>query len=342
MEIEIGSEFWSIPLCTQNQNAIFPEHTAWYLSGTSALHAIILDIRKKYPLNSIALPSWCCESMIQPFSDHGVAVCFYPVCPEQGLGIQYDFSMISDCDALFIMDYFGYRRDIHIPSFDGVIIRDLTHSAFCGEYADADYYFGSLRKWAGFWSGGFAWKADGQQIGLLDDHPDADRYIRLRRAAMEEKSRYIEGSVHGKDYLKTFELAEDLLDHGCVGSAAPRDIAAALNLDTETIRSRRRKNADILLRAVCEFAIFPELREQDCPLFVPILLPPEKRGSIRSTLIRQDIYCPIHWPVSPLHRLNAHTQAAYDTALSLVCDQRYDTDNILRECSALTMALSDI
>ena len=76
---EIGSEFWDVPTC-DDRNFLFPNGTKWFLSGRSALKAIIADIQQgDKQVNSISLPSWCCDSIIRPFLEEGIDVVFYPV-----------------------------------------------------------------------------------------------------------------------------------------------------------------------------------------------------------------------------------------------------------------------
>ena len=69
---EIGSEFWDVPV-TEIENNIFPKSTQWFLSGRSALQAIINDIKE---CHTVAMPSWCCDSMVKPFVDAGYTVRF--------------------------------------------------------------------------------------------------------------------------------------------------------------------------------------------------------------------------------------------------------------------------
>ena len=69
---EIGSEFWDVPI-VEKQNSLFPEFTQWYLSGRSALQAIIKELKD---CHIVAMPSWCCDSMIKPFVDVGIKVHF--------------------------------------------------------------------------------------------------------------------------------------------------------------------------------------------------------------------------------------------------------------------------
>lgn len=327
MRSEIGSEFWDIPLAP-DENNFFPPHTTWHLSGRAALASVLKDICAKCTAHTAALPSWCCESMIQPFLDAGFEVFFYPVHMIGGVLYQ-EQGNCPPCDVTLVMDYFGYRQAGFAPK-GGTVIYDATHSLLSGRPREADYVFGSLRKWAGFYSGGFAYAAAGIAIPTQDENDRAARYIALRRRAMGEKYAYLTGKTEEKVHLKTFAAAEELLDAGLAGSPDTEDITSARHLDTELLRGRRRENAAILLEYVKEWAVFRELQENDCPLFVPIIVPAERRDALRRHLVNENIFCPIHWPVSPLHRLDEQTREIYQTELSLVCDQRYGADDMRR------------
>ncbi len=169
---EIGSEFWDVPV-TEASNDLFPEGTCWYLSGRSALSAILKEAGGR----TAALPSWCCDSMIKPFLNTGREVSFYA--PGR---------IRTDCDTLLIMDYFGYTGEApDLTGYAGTVIRDVTHSLFSRTYDDADYTFGSLRKWCGVYTGGFARARDGHPLERGEE--DASGYTALRAKAMEEKAR---------------------------------------------------------------------------------------------------------------------------------------------------------
>ncbi|MDE5763718.1 MAG: hypothetical protein K2I00_01975 [Ruminococcus sp.] len=319
---EIGSEFWDVTVC-QDSNGLFQESVQWFLSGRSALKAVINDIGSD---RTVALPSWCCESMIVPFLQAGWNVRFYSVKWEDTLHISYPL----EYDVLFLMDYFGYATpSIKTNGHTGIIIRDLTHSIFSGVQNDADYYFGSLRKWCGIWTGGYAWTQDGHWL-RAEVSEDLD-YIRLRQKAMQMKQDYI--SNHGnseKMYLDVFHEAEEMLEKVQIACAADRDIQMADKLDVDLIRKKRRRNAALIREALRDRLVFPEMRTSDCPLFVPILLPEEKRDKVRRQLIQKEIYCPIHWPISAYHPAECQINVLYKNELSLVCDQRYTIDDMER------------
>lgn len=329
---EIGSEFWDIPQ-SPAKNDLFPPHTGWFLSGRGALSAVLERLLAEHRVRNAGLPAWCCDSMIAPFLARGISVSFYPVFPDLDGGLRCELSAVSDCDILLVMDYFGYVRTAELSAFRGAVVRDLTHSVLSLVPLDADYYFGSLRKWAGFWTGGFAWTRNGAPLPAVG--AGAAQYVALRSQAMEWKTSYLMGARNDKAYLDVFAHADAVLEADPRATAADkRDIAAALHLDAEQLRRRRRENAQSLLDGLRELQdirpIFPIIKENDVPLFVPVLVQDGKRDELRSWLTTKQIYCPVHWPVSELHRLDTRTAALYKAELSLVCDQRYGTDDMQR------------
>lgn len=327
---EIGSEFWDIPVREQGNN-IFPERTRWFISGTAALESIIIDILNNNRIKTAALPSWCCNCMITPFLKYGIDVEFYPVYMKDGT-LTCDYETVS-ADCWVLISYFGYTSQFNTGRPSGIIIRDLTHSIFSNDLSDADYYFGSLRKWAGFFTGGYAW-SDTWASELSLPACDAS-FVELRRTAMYLKAQYLNDEIDTKEYLNLFEQGEDFLDHCEPMLAYALDIEKAIHLDWEFIKARRRRNASILLDCLGPWAIFPEMKGADCPLFVPLLLDAEKRDALRNYLRGKSIYCPIHWSIEPEHQLTDLTADLYKREISIVCDQRYDEEDMLMILNAI-------
>ena len=333
--MEIGSEFWDVPVQHMaTSQSPFPFNTQWYLSGRSALKAIINNLTN---VKTVAMPSWCCDSMIKPFVDAGVEVHFYPVyLSNEG---KFNQKIRYDCDVLYLMDYFGYT----VPDNTGkthnnlIVIRDVTHSIFSSQYKDADYYYGSLRKWCGIWTGGYAWTSDGHK--LFQGDPDKSDYTLLRDKAMKLKNAYINEYIvlngnqkfNKEEFLGLFSEAEDELENIKVSPAADRDVELARFLDIDYIKARRRKNAEILMKSFCDWLIFPFMNEFECPMFVPVIVPDGRRNELRNFLIHHQIYCPVHWPLSHYHKdLTNEELFIYENELSLVCDQRYTEEDMKR------------
>lgn len=324
MKKEIGSEFWNIPI-TDYKNSFFDDVT-WFVSGRSALRAIVRHIVNKQKSSKfrIAMPSYLCESMIEPLDKESIDYLFYSVAFKNGK-IEYDYKNAETCDAIVVMDYFGYDVPLcdNLALANKIIIRDITHSVFTKKYNDADYYFGSLRKWAGFIGGGFAFKKSGKINGTYEVD---EQYINLRRLAFNLKEKYIYGFINDKLFLNIFAEADQKLEGCCLVNTTCSDIEAASRLDIELIKNKRRENAKILIDGLREHCLFSQLGKKDCPLFVPILV--ENRDILRDFLIKEGIYCPIHWP-KPFKE-KSDSDFLYEHELSLVCDQRYSVDDMKR------------
>lgn len=325
---EIGSEFWNIPLTTIDKKQIFPDNTSYYLSGRVALNAILDDICKNNAVKNAALPSWCCDSMIKPFLLHGIEVLFYSVYLDEQHNLIQEINNVKS-DIILIMDYFGFRN---CPEFktSSIVIRDITHSVWNNVNYNDDYIFGSLRKWTGFYTGGFAW-SNSSKIHDVPVNADKLEYCLLRKEAMNLKAGYIESSVGDKKFLELFSKAEECLDHNDeMYGTSEYDLSSLAKLDIEYICECRYRNAEYLLKRLGDLSFKVSINDNECPLFVPIFLDNIKRNELRKHLIEKNIYCPVHWEISEYHKLKVETKKIYDTELSIVCDQRYDLSDMKR------------
>ena len=298
------------------------------LSGRTALRFIIDDICSSRPVRKALLPSYCCESMILPFTQAGIGVDFFNIYRE---GMDYPYN--NDADIVLLIDFFGYavaqnREIARCEKEKGTtVVYDATHkiNGNQGVEAFADYTFCSYRKWAYC---NFATAV--KNHGAFTDRPPLrthGRYLSLRESAAREKERYMTGlSGQKQQFLADFRAAEQLLDDDYVGY-----IGTPVDLDVDRILQRRRENAAYLigeLKKIPQIVLWrEEIAVDDAPMFVPILVAPEIRSELRSCLIAEQIYCPIHWPKSSYHGV---CNELYDMELSLVCDQRYDITDMER------------
>ncbi len=339
---EIGSEFWPDGVKQEKQNSRADKgRTGWayLLSGRTALDYIIRDIKKTRRFSAVMLPSFCCESMIAPFLHNGIKVCFYRVC-DRGI-----FYPDNRCDVVLLMDYFGYRdkRTIEIAEYEKqngkTVIYDATHriSWKSSEISWADYIFCSYRKWL-YCNFAEAVKLSGDFI-IPAPAAQNDNYLYLRDTAAKIKAVYIEKNkkeLFGKDadkkeFLELFSRAEGELDRDYAGYAGD-----PIYIDTDEIAALRRKNAFRLfegLRDVCGVSFFRRMESvDDTPLFVPILVPENKRDQLKRYLVSKSVYCPAHWPLTKLHQgIGRECKKIYRKELSLICDQRYSADDMDRE-----------
>lgn len=341
---EIGSEFWRTGSSVHSgqgflPSTIWPGEKQYYVSGRTALYAIIKEIKESLcssRLLTAYLPSYCCHTMIDPFLQQGVSVDFYPVVFRDG-SLQQLIDPRKACDVILVMDYFGFSIvEKELPK-SAIVVRDMTHALFSFNHAEklqsADYLFASFRKWGAVAGASVASKKIGEWSETSKRHHNS--YISLRKRGYELKSDYIEGkSVEKYEFLDIFFEAEDSLEQDYVDYAADEKSISESATLFQSI-SIRRRNAELLLQGLNPShivePIFPKLETHDVPLFIPILMKNNKRDDLRKYLIENSVYCPIHWPLSQLHTITTEEQQIYLSELSLICDQRYGEDEMNRQ-----------
>lgn len=321
---EIGSEFWEGPLSDNNILKEKSNNTAFLLSGRTAIDFIIKDIKAEMGLKSVMLPSFCCESMIEPFLRNNIEVEFYPVTRN---AIEYDFNNSSD--AVLLLDFFGYvheeNQKIAEKEFKNgkIVIYDATHKFNRNMNIEKylSYSFCSFRKWfycnfatVNKFCGEFKIQLP-QKINI--------QYIKMRNVAAALKNQYINGEIENKtEFLELFSKAEEILENDYFDYCGVPN-----NFPKDEIISIRKNNAKRIIEGLKDI---PQLQfykkfigTDDIPLFVPIFTENKIRNDLRNYLIQNNIYCPIHWPVSEYHLIPNNLKEIYNTELSLVCDQRY-------------------
>ena len=340
---EIGSEFWSVPQC--DTVASLPDnHTQFVLSGRTALELVARDLIAERKIRSICLPAYCCDSMIFPFQRAELDLQFYDVVPCDE-GVQRLLPENHGCDAVLLLDYFGFSQHETAAlakrehDHGTAVILDRVQSLYSKSEAVqfVDYSVTSWRKW--FFSCAAAAKKHSGIWSIKPSKPANAQYVSLRNEAAKQKAAYLERDVGNKQaFLDGFAEAEELLDIDFSDYAADPDSVDALhNIDVQFLKQRRRENASVIYEALNELdnlsirPLFPQMGEDDTPLFVPVLVDLAVRADMRRFLIQNQVYCPIHWP-------DAQTGGGavlYASELSLLCDQRYTIEDIKMEMNLI-------
>lgn len=327
--VEIGSDYYQIEKCNKK----------FFLSGRTAEEYIIRDILKTHEIKTVHMPSLCCHTMIEPFIRKGLHVSFYDVIYEDGLKAVLPDK--QDHELLFYLDYFGYGRIAGLEKIKewDLTLEDCTHSWLRRPCSEADYSFISYRKWTGFTAIAQAEKREKFDVEI--PVKKNRKYETLRMEAMKLKENFIEHGVGNKeDYLKIFAQAEKLLESDYLGYRPSYDSLISLfEIDINYIKERRRKNAEALLNGIREIEdlvpMFPLLEESDVPLCVPVIVSNGQRDQLRKYLVKNQIYCPIHWPLSNMHNISMEAKQIYGQQLSLICDQRYSRDDMERQIEVI-------
>lgn len=342
--VEIGSEFWTPPVQTCDKR--------YFLSGRTSLEYIVRDIIAQKAATSVLLPSYCCHTMIEPFVRHGFSIRFYDVFfSKEKKCICAELPSYQENEILYYLSYFGFSPIWGLNLDDlrakyQIIIDDRTHSwlRMDKNSVQPDYSFTSFRKWGAFSGISEACKYKDSFLPAVGEK-SSKQYIFLRDEAYGLKKAYIDHGGEKDRFLRLFHEAEELLEEDYVDyRPSYHAIESFLSADWDIVRNSRRKNAQILLEGlsnVQEIDLpFTELKDEDAPLFVPILVKKD-RNQLRKHLIDQLIYCPVHWPITDLHRLNENTSYIYQHELSLICDQRYTEDDMLHMCEVIRRGIEE-
>ena len=321
MAREIGSEFHRVTP-DSGHGFSYPRPGSLVFSGRTAIEAVLKELPDTH---TALLPSYCCDSMIFPFRVVGIDVKFYEVVWDGGLRIEIN----GLSDILVWCNYFGFKNEM--PSYDGVVIEDITHSLLSESpcHPQADFLVASLRKWEPVNCGGYC------SVETEGTAP-TDEFVTLKTSAMELKTEYLHDFDKEKKprFLKMFTDSNHWLANNYQGLAIDQFSREYIShVDVEKQRKTRRENARALyegLSGKVQF-MFP-IEDMDCPLFVPILLP--NRDKVREHLTKNEIYCPVHWPKPEGCESNI-----YDMELSLICDQRYGIEDMKRIVSTLLEVL---
>ena len=339
---EIGSEFWL------EREPVSDSHRegCYVLSGRTAIDLIIQVIAKTQTVRSVYMPAWGCDSMIAPFVERGIDVQFYDVelNAENNSSVKSGISVVNyktntdctdDTDVFYVTNYFGYENTLPIEivkkfkNEGSIILYDCTHSFLMENdpYLElADYSFASIRKWMGMIGGAVV---NGVRDYQLKPYP----YSECKEQAMRMKRSFIEGdtSIDKQKFLSLYgefghHLAEDYQNYEM------DDLSYAIYRDTDfaAMKAQRRANAQYLHEHL-NLQFLSPLTSNACPLFAPVFFSnKEERDQVRKKLIEAEIYCPIHWPKPAQIPSNFEVNKIYDTELSLICDQRYTTEDMAR------------
>ena len=331
---ELGSKFdWGSNSAFLGGSGLRIDGACWYRSGRDALRALVCGSEERP--SRVLLPALCCESMILPFRQHGIDIAFYRMTPELKGDMGDLLTKLCDGAMLIYMRYFGIRpfEDDFLAGlrerYKGLrLVEDRTHDIIIprrGEDLLPDAMLASVRKWAALPEGALLVTGAETPAGESDR-----RFGDMQRAAMEMKSRFLQGSAEDKpeNYLELFRRSEELLDDNTEPRLISDEYMSLIDsMDFEGMLSRRKRNTAALKELLAPLEKRDELKTlSPCPeegcLYFPVLL--DNRDAVQRHMAQRRIYCPVIWPlpeqVRGLCPVTEHTAAHM---LAIPCDQRY-------------------
>lgn len=338
---EIGSEFW---IESEPDVLLTVRDGLYCLSGRTAIDLILQDILKNKSVKRVAVPAWCCDSMIAPFLDRGVEVEFYDISFADGQLVCH-IDDTKGSDVFYLTNYFGYENMPpiemvrRIKEQGSIIIYDRTHSFLMEDELYrllADYSFASIRKWMGVIGGAVV---EGVDTPEMINCP----FVPIKELSMRDKYRYLLGEriIRKDDFLSAFGefshcLTTDYRDYRM------DDLSYTLykSEDLKEMKLKRRENATFIHENLKGLQFVCKLTEDAVPLFVPVLFETkEQRDTVRRKLIEQQIYCPVHWPQPVQIPAGYQVNDIVDRELSLLCDQRYGLKEMKKQIKTIMRLL---
>jgi hypothetical protein len=303
-----------------------------YSSGRAALYQILKFLKQEKGINHILLPDYLCSSVLVPLNALRLDYTFYPIDEQLELEPVSFAKLYKKDSAVLLINYFGLKdlssQIQSIRSLDdyAIIIEDdvQAYFEFKKPLGDVEFKFTSLRKTFAVPDGGLV-----KTKHNLPKVESPNMFGQYKAAAALLKSMR-EGNFNDNIYLEMFEKGESLID--CELESGMSQIAAKLYdaQEEERVKIRRLNNALYLVGLLDKIGIKPLLPLTDghVPLFIPIIL--KSRDEVRKAMFKEEIFCPIHWPLEGMDLKRGKVMA--ETELSLIVDQRYgrnDMDKIL-------------
>ena len=316
-------------------------HTQFFLSVRCALKALC----EVHHPPSAWLPSYVCASLLEPFEICGVTVRYYPINQQLQCANETFLDDIQPGDFLLVIHYFGFPFSSTLAekahSQGALIIEDASQALFLKQQ-----FFGSTcilyspRKFLGIPDGAVmvSVRATGTAGAPLTEPP---RDWWKLAVAMSLKRREQDLTGIPNDWFSLFRKVEC---HMPVGSYRASDLSLMLllqGINYATIRARRRANYTRLLEQLPAHALFPKLEENIVPLGFPVHVSRPIRDGVLLQLHQQKIFAPQHWPIEqlvPPSFRDSHRLA--QSSLTLLCDQRYQLEDIDRQAHEFERALA--
>lgn len=299
-----------------------------YANGRQAIQALIFHTGWK----RIWMPDYFCYEIIDAIKKIDIQICYYPDNPLSDDRREVDKLKFEDGDVLFRMNYFGLRAYRSNAGLNVPVIEDHSHD-LVGDWAthsNADWCIASLRKTLPIPEGGILWSPKNHQLPEPAVQFDENILLAKKRwKAMRLKKDYIENKISDKnEFRKLFLETESDFDKLPIAQITQDCIAFLNKFDTKTWFQQKQVNWNVLSDIQSDKVQLLKRETETCNNFSFIMLFQEAvtRDEARNLLIANSIYPAILWEI-PEEKPGAKDIS--DKMLSIACDGRYSTEDIL-------------
>ena len=310
-----------------------------YSSGRAALYQILNYLKNEKAVKHILLPDYLCSSVLIPVKALNLKFTFYQIDDNLELIKESFVKSYFAGTAILIINYYGLKnldnqvKAIREVDENAIIIEDdvQAYYEFMKPLINVDFKFTSLRKTFAIPDGGLV--KTKFHLPIVDKPNTFGQY--KYAAALLKSMR--EGNFNDNIYLELFEKGEDLIDVEL--ECGMSHIANKLysSVFEEHVKYMRINNANYLIKELEKIGVTPilSLNEDHVPLFIPIAL--ENRDKVRNAMFKEQIFCPVHWPLEGLNIRRGKILA--EKELSLIIDQRYGLEEMNNIITVLKKSL---
>lgn len=309
---------------------------SYFNTGRATIEAL-LSYLKQQGYNKVWLPSYNCSSVYDAAKRAEADIASYTVDKELLIDNSI-FELLKKGDVLYLVNFFGriekdatYKAIKNAQKGGVIVIEDLSLSLLSeGENVGiGDYVIGSVRKWLPIPDGGFI--ASKKEIPQFMKATAANDYTLYYFTAQVMKNLYLQDSSLDK------QVFLNLSNKGMAALFSDYTIREISEVSNKVINStnlkevalRRIQNYNYLyecLHDIKEIKLMVEPSMENVALGMVICV--EERDALFGYLIKNGIYCNIHW------RENESTVQFEDSrylsqhCLTLPCDQRYGIEQM--------------
>lgn len=325
-------------------------------SGRAAYHAALKQVLSQASTRPKALlPSYLCDTMLEPFRAAGLEVDFYRVYGDLSTDVDdLDQRVQVEPSVVMLCDYFGFHQSLGALSVQCVslsdehfVIYDATHSALDGcpwgsLTRKPDVCLISLRKMMPVVDGALTVWLRGCET-LDTGRPTAlGKSASTRALAMLLKASYLlDGQGDKQTYLSMYEQSERLIseEYHQLQGMSQLSWSILRRVGVRRARRRRRENYLRLLESLRDLPgmqpLYSCLPNDVYPLGFPIVS--EHRDALRAYLVQNQIYCPVHWrlPRDIEQRGFSESHWLSQRILTIPCDQRYTSTDMARVAAVI-------
>ncbi len=334
-------------------------------SGRSGIKLALQSLNTRKPF---LLPSFLCDSIIQPFKELSIPFRFYRINEDLSIDISYIAHCKENYDlgGIFIINYFGRTYNEETISFlkeikkDIWIIEDYTHGSLVETRDSITKSIGhivisSLRKYLPLPDGCIVINNSSQPFPVIAD--GSSDFSRIRTIAKLLRWEFINNKLGlgFKDtealFLKLFSHAENNINecNPIEGMSYLSKIVLSA-LDLEDVKNRRKSNFLLSSQLLSTSSllqnfikpVFTSLTGAS-PFCFPVRIVNTDRDKLRADLAQRNLFCSILWPL-PVDVDKVEFNSSYNLSKEILCipiDQRYSQNDMVDIFKRLQGILED-